>query len=408
MILTSKEARELLETERKNAKDDRWIEHSICVGDSAGILAKALNEKGYNIDVDKAITLGYVHDIGKYTGESHGHVMRGYEYLKNKGYDEEYANICLTHSYLNNDILCTAGGVPDKEKNPFLTDFIEKHEYTIEEKIINLFDLMCTTKTLTMDKRLIDIVLRKGVFFNTQYHVKETYKLKEYFDNLLGYNLYDLFPEIKENVIKYYVMCNKLKNVIRTGWKTWNVERERVESVAEHIFGVQMLAIAMKSEYEYDIDIMKVIFMLAVHELGEIVIGDLTMFEISKEEKAKREKEAVHKILCGLLDGKEIENLFTEFNSHSTKEAMFAYQCDKLECDLQSKLYDEEGCVDLNKQEGNDLLENELVKKLLSEEKSWSRMWLRFGQTVYPYDDNFKNVSKHALNNNISKKGLNK
>ena len=117
----------------------------------------------------------------------------------------------------------------------------------------------------------------------------------------------------EENVIKYYVMCNKLKNVIRTGWKTWNVERERVESVAEHIFGVQMLAIAMKSEYEYDIDIMKVVFMLAVHELGEIVIGDLTMFEISKEEKAKREKEAVHKILCGLLDGKEIENLFKDF-----------------------------------------------------------------------------------------------
>lgn len=215
----------------------------------------------------------------------------------------------------------------------------------------------------------------------------------------------------EENVIKYYVMCNKLKNVIRTGWKTWNVERERVESVAEHIFGVQMLAIAMKSEYEYDIDIMKVVFMLAVHELGEIVIGDLTMFEISKEEKAKREKEAVHKILCGLLDGKEIENLFKEFDSHSTKEAMFAYQCDKLECDLQSKLYDEEGCVDLNKQESNDSndsLENELVKKLLSEEKSWSGMWLRFGQTVYPYDDNFKNVSKYALNNNISKKGLNK
>lgn len=152
------------------------------------------------MDVDKTITLGYVHDIGKYTGESHGHVMRGYEYLKNKGYDEEYANICLTHSYLNNDILCIAGGVPDKEKNPFLTDFITKHEYTIEEKLINLFDLMCTTKILTLDKRLIDIVLRKGVFSNTQYHVKETYKLKEYFDNLLGYNLYDLFPEIKENL----------------------------------------------------------------------------------------------------------------------------------------------------------------------------------------------------------------
>ena len=33
-----------------------------------------------------------------------------------------------------------------------------------------------------------------------EYHIKETYKLKEYFDNLLGYNLYDLFPEIKDNL----------------------------------------------------------------------------------------------------------------------------------------------------------------------------------------------------------------
>ena len=202
MKLTSKEARKLLEIERKKTKDDRWIEHSICVGDSAGRIAKALNENGYDVDIDKAITLGYLHDIGKYNGESQGHVMRGYEYLKNKGYDEEYANICLTHSYLNNDILCTAGGVPDKEKNPFLTDFIKNHEYTIEEKLINLCDLMCPqgNKVFTIDKRLIDIMIRRGAYSNTQYHIKETYKLKQYFDNLLEYNLYDLFPEIKENL----------------------------------------------------------------------------------------------------------------------------------------------------------------------------------------------------------------
>jgi putative hydrolase of HD superfamily len=65
----------------------------------------------------------------------------------------------------------------------------------------------------------------------------------------------------EKNVINYYVLCNKLKNVIRTGWLDWNVQRDRVESIAEHIFGVQMLAIAMKSEYEYDIDLTKVIFM---------------------------------------------------------------------------------------------------------------------------------------------------
>ncbi len=207
----------------------------------------------------------------------------------------------------------------------------------------------------------------------------------------------------KENVINYYVLCNKLKNVIRTGWKDWNVQSDRIESVAEHIFGVQMLALAMYSEYQYDIDIMKVIFMLAVHELGETVIGDLTQFQISKKDKEKMEHEAVHKILLDLLDGEQIEKLFLEFDSHSTKEAMFAYQCDKLECDLQSKLYDEEGCVDLNKQDGNDTMNNSIVKELLDSGCSWSSMWLQFGQKIYPYDENFRAVSNYALNNNISK-----
>lgn len=202
MKITSKEAKELLESYRGKTESDIWIDHCICVGDSAGKIAKALNEKGNKVDIKKTITLGYLHDIGKYNGESHGHVMRGYKYLKDKEIDDEYANICLTHSYLNNDIICTAGGVPNPEDNPFLTDFIKTHTYTIEEKIINLCDLMCPQggKVFTIDKRLIDIMVRRGAYSNTQYHIKETYKLKDYFDSLLGYNLYDLFPEIKENL----------------------------------------------------------------------------------------------------------------------------------------------------------------------------------------------------------------
>lgn len=171
-------------------------------GQTAGRIAKALNEKGHKVDIDKAIALGYVHDIGKYNDKFHKHEISGYDYMKELGYDEEYCNICLTHSYLNNDITCTAGGVPNLNEIPLLTDFIEKHEYTIEEKLINLCDLMCPPggKVFTIDKRLIDLIIRKGAHPNTQYHVMETYKLKEYFDNLLGYNLYDLFPEIKENL----------------------------------------------------------------------------------------------------------------------------------------------------------------------------------------------------------------
>lgn len=210
----------------------------------------------------------------------------------------------------------------------------------------------------------------------------------------------------EESVIKYYVLCNKLKNVIRTGWKDWNVKRERIESVAEHIYGVQMLAIAMKSQYEYDIDIMKVILMLAIHELGETVIGDLTQFQITKEEKEKLEHQAVSDILGGLIDGDKIKELFLEFDARNTKESIFAYQCDKLECDLQSKLYDEEGCVDLNDQDGNKTMDNLVVKKLLNEGNSWSEMWLKFGQKVYPYDNNFKAVSNYAIENELTNKKI--
>jgi len=208
--------------------------------------------------------------------------------------------------------------------------------------------------------------------------------------------------EKEEKVINYYVLCNKLKNVIRTGWKDRNVQKERLESVAEHIFGVQMLAIAMKSEYNYDVDIMKVIFMIAIHELWETVIWDLTEFQVSREEKIRIEHDAVHEILKDLIDWEEIEKIFLEFDAHQTKEANFAYQCDKLECDLQCKLYDEEWCVDLNKQQSCNAIENERVQKLLKENKTWSEMWLQYDMENIPYDENFKEIIKYALNHKIN------
>ena len=202
MNLTSKQALEILDNFRNKLENNRWIEHCICVGNTAGKIAQALNEKGYNINIDKTITLGYVHDIGKHSQEPHSHELNGYNYLRKLGYKDEYCNICITHAYLNNDVICTAGGVPDINKNPSLTNFVKNHEYTIEEKLINLCDLMCPQggKIFTIDKRLVDIMIRRGTYENTQYHIKEAYKLKQYFDDLLGYNLYDLFPEIKDNL----------------------------------------------------------------------------------------------------------------------------------------------------------------------------------------------------------------
>ena len=143
-----------------------------------------------------------------------------------------------------------------------------------------------------------------------------------------------------ETAIKYYKLCTKLKDTIRTGPIVWNAKRERIESVAEHIYGTQMLALSIYYQLGYKLDIMKVIFMLAIHELEEIEIGDLAFYEITKEEKLIKGKKATDYILKDFLGKDELSALLDEYNERKTDEAIFAYHCDKLECDIQMKLYD--------------------------------------------------------------------
>ena len=88
------------------------------------------------------------------------------------------------------------------------------------------------------------------------------------------------------NLLQFYLLATELKNKIRSGWKVWNIERERIESVAEHIYGVCILAISIDSQFELGIDLYKVVMMLVLHEIEEIKIGDLTPFDKqTKEEK---------------------------------------------------------------------------------------------------------------------------
>lgn len=198
MKLDSKKALELLE-EGKMLNKGRWVEHSKKVGQVAARIAKQLK-----LDEEKARTLGYIHDIGKRFGKECQHTIKGYEFLIQQGYDEEYANVCLTHSYLNNDINCTAGGYPNPDGYGYQTrvDFLKSYKYTIYDQIINLCDLMCTDQILTIEKRLFDIFLRRGVFDNTVYHINEMYQLKRKIEKQMNCSIYSLCPEIIDDLNK--------------------------------------------------------------------------------------------------------------------------------------------------------------------------------------------------------------
>ena len=101
----------------------------------------------------------------------------------------------MTHSYINGDYTCEAGGIP--KAHPLRCEKLKAHPYNTYEEIINLCDLMCVFETMTMEKRLIDLLVRKGVHENTHYHIVEALKLKKKFDDMAGCNIYKLFPNIQ-------------------------------------------------------------------------------------------------------------------------------------------------------------------------------------------------------------------
>lgn len=150
-------------------------------------------------------------------------------------------------------------------------------------------------------------------------------------------------------VIDFYDNLSVLKEKERTGWIKWNVTGRR-ESVNDHTTSAQHLAWALYSEYDIDINIEHVIAMLSIHEIGESRIGDITPYDgISPKSKAKREREAVVSLCSNLKKRHILLALFDEFEAKETPEAKFAYLCDKLDCDLQARLYSNAGRCSIEK-----------------------------------------------------------
>ena len=209
-----------------------------------------------------------------------------------------------------------------------------------------------------------------------------------------------------QNIIHFYVLASTLKDKIRRGWKLWHIERERVESVAEHIYGTCMLAIAIDSEYDFNIDLMKVIKMLVIHELEEIEIKDFTPFDkISNEEKRRIGKVAVEDVLKDLTKKEELIELVEEFENMKTKESIFAKMCDKLESDMQCKLYCEEHCLDVNKSENKPILEDERIQKLIEDGcKTISDFFIEnHKKELLDQDEIFKEIADYIKNNTLLK-----
>lgn len=143
--------------------------------------------------------------------------------------------------------------------------------------------------------------------------------------------------------IDVYNKITRLKDEDRTrrGWIARKIPG-RIESVAEHCFAMSNLAILINNEYNLNLDMEKVLTMISIHEYGEIYVGDIIPKDgISKEEKYQKELEAIAMVMGNHPGNQRIINLWIEFESLETDEAIFVFLLDKFQSVLQAKEYAE-------------------------------------------------------------------
>lgn len=201
-----------------------------------------------------------------------------------------------------------------------------------------------------------------------------------------------------KRIIDFYLYVNKLKYKIRTGFVEIGITKERLESVAEHIYGCLMLSIAVDSEYDLNIDMYKVLKMLTIHELDEILKPDFTLRSgITKEEKIKIGTESVNIVSSTLSSRDELISLVNEFNEGKTKEAKFCYLIDKMECDMQAKVYDLDGNFLIEKAKEDLVYYGSSAKKIEKNAKTASDYWILYDKPKFKNDKIFKLLCDELL-----------
>lgn len=132
--------------------------------------------------------------------------------------------------------------------------------------------------------------------------------------------------------IQFILEVDKVKNIFRM---TKIHDGTRRENDAEHSWHLALMAFLL-GEYskESNIDMLKVMKMCIVHDLVEIDAGDTFCYDaVGNMDKLEREKKAANRIF-GILpedQGKELKELWEEFDAMETPESKFAAAMDRLQ-----------------------------------------------------------------------------
>lgn len=208
-----------------------------------------------------------------------------------------------------------------------------------------------------------------------------------------------------QEIFRFYYDNMNLEKTVRTGWdnKHWDIFGKR-ESIADHIYGTIVLAMAMY-DGESNVDIDEVLQTLLIHEIGEIEIGDKTPFDITKEEKARIEHKAMKQALGNLTDRESMFESLLDFDDEEKENSKFAHYCDKLEADIQSKIYQDSGRhKSLDEQQNNVVFKSSKVQKMIQEGANTPfDIWYLYDKDIYKDSEEFKSMLEYIKEHSLRK-----
>ena len=143
-----------------------------------------------------------------------------------------------------------------------------------------------------------------------------------------------------DSLLRFWRYAAKLKVEQRKGWQR-KVEG-RVESVADHSFGVALLALYEGERRGYDLE--KILKLALIHDLEEAITGDLTPRDKARlgPTNVQTGREAAVRELVSKLPAKSrasILGLWTDLRERRSKEARLVHQLDKVEMAFQANEY---------------------------------------------------------------------
>jgi putative hydrolase of HD superfamily len=132
--------------------------------------------------------------------------------------------------------------------------------------------------------------------------------------------------------IHFIIEIDKLKKIIR---QTYLTDKSRKENDAEHSWHLSVMAILLAEYAEDDqIDVLRILKMLLIHDLVEIDAGDTFCYdETGNSNKLERETKAADRIF-NLLPADQalyFRELWDEFEARKSPESQFAAALDRLQ-----------------------------------------------------------------------------